>query len=81
MLFEINSPFLCIVLSKSATLYLTSNVFFGFWIDILGQIAFFGEPGDAVVGMGTRRRGRQQNLIVAIQGSVHNLLYGQSYPY
>ena len=42
---------------------------------------FFEEPGEAVVGTGTRSRRRQQNLIVAIQESVHNLLCGQSYLY
>jgi hypothetical protein len=51
-----------------------------FCIEISGLIAFFGELGDAVVDMGTRRRGGQQNLIMAIQGSIHNLLCGQSYP-
>jgi hypothetical protein len=47
-------------------------------------IVFFREPGDVRlwrIGTGTRPRRRQQNLIVAIQESVHNLLCGQSYLY
>jgi len=63
MLCEINSPFLCIVLSKSATLYLTGNVFFGFYTKILGLTVFFGELGNAVVGMGTRLWRRQKNWL------------------
>ena len=55
--------------------------FLVFCIEIMDLIVFFREPGDAVVGTGTRPRRRQQNLIVAIQESVHNLLCGQSYLY
>ena len=63
MLCEIYSPFLCTILSESATLYLTSNVFFGFFTKIFGLTVFFGELGNAVVGMGTRRRRRQKNRL------------------